>query len=286
MSGPRKKPHKIETIMLTPPMATKLLENNGLNRPLGDAHVKRIAEQITAGKWRFNGDTIKIADGGDVLDGQHRLWAVVESNTAIETIIVHGIEPDAFSTIDTIRRARSSSDVVALAGVSRNRAAVAGALTWLIRHQRNVLEQYREPENRVENADVEQALKDNPGIIRAVDAVTSVKGVANPALMGFAYYLVSNRDEELADRMVETMRNPGAIHMNDPFFKLRVFFLSDKEAARRRDGLKTIAVMFKAINAAAKGEHIARLIWQSQGAKPEPFPKLTVPAKTRPLRVA
>ena len=64
---------KLEVITLTPEMATELLELNKHNRPLSDGHVRRIAAQIQEGKWKFNGDTIKIAVDHSVLDGQHRV---------------------------------------------------------------------------------------------------------------------------------------------------------------------------------------------------------------------
>ncbi len=100
-----REPPKI--ITLTPEMAMSLLEANQNNRPLNHQHVDRIANQITKGKWKFNGDTIKLATNRDVLDGQHRLWAVVEAKQPIETAIIYDIEPEAFATIDTLRKPRS-----------------------------------------------------------------------------------------------------------------------------------------------------------------------------------
>src|SRR5580692_2847485 len=103
---------QFQKIMLTPEMAVQFLEHNTLNRPLSDQHVKRLVGQIIGGKWKFNGDTIKISKGGGILDGQHRLWAVVESKVSIETGLVMGIEKDAFATIDTLRKPRSGADVL------------------------------------------------------------------------------------------------------------------------------------------------------------------------------
>lgn len=69
--------HNPTILTVTPEMAAKLLEHNKWNRPLNDLHVHRIKNQILKGKWQFNGDTIKVSADGDVLDGQHRLWAVI-----------------------------------------------------------------------------------------------------------------------------------------------------------------------------------------------------------------
>src|ERR1700689_2182609 len=118
MSGDSSNSANPRKILLTPELAAQLLDHNNLNRPLNDQHVKRIANQILAGKWKFNGDTIKLSVKKDVLDGQHRLWAVMESKVPIETIIVEGIEAEAFATIDTLRKPRSGADVLALKGAT------------------------------------------------------------------------------------------------------------------------------------------------------------------------
>lgn len=254
-------------------MAQALLEHNTHNRPIQDQHVKRIAGQIVSGKWRYNGDTIKVSVDGGVLDGQHRLWAVMESKIPIETVIVYGIEKEAFATIDTLRRPRSGADVLALNGVSRYRASTSAALQWLIRWQRGCIENYRDAKNRVENSDVELAYSENASMERAIERVQCVKGLVNPALLGFFYFVLANRSPELAERMINTLSNPAGVQINDPFFRLRMYFNSDRT---RKDPMVTIALMIKAANAAFYGREIKNLNWISQGAKPEPFPKLEV----------
>lgn len=263
-------------ILLTPEMATRYLEYNTLNRPLNELHVKRIAHQIISGKWRFNGDTIKFSTKKDVLDGQHRLWAVVEANIPVETLIVEGIEADAFATIDTLRKPRSGSDILALKGATRHRAYTSAALQWLIRWQRKVVEDYRSPVNRIENSDIELMYDNNPGVERAVDRVVRLRGLANPSIVGFFYYILANRSPELAERMVHTLENPAGISMNDPFFRLRMYFTS--EAMKKKDPVVSIALMIKAANACYYNKEVKSLSWRNQGSAPEPFPKLEVAA--------
>lgn len=259
--------------IVTPEDAMALLESNGSNRPLNDQHVKRIARQIEGGKWKFNGDTIKVSSTNDILDGQHRLWAIIEAKTAVETIIVRGIEPDAFATIDTMRKPRSGSDVLALMGATNHRSTISVALQWLTRWQRKCLENYRAPINRIENSDVEQAYRNNPGINRAAEAASRLRGLANPGLIAFFYFILTNRNPDLAERMLHTLEKPAGVDINDPFFRLRVYFTSDKA---RKEPLTTIAFMIKAANAAHEGREIKTLNWRSQGSVPEPFPTLNV----------
>lgn len=267
---------KIRTLLLSPEKAVELLEHNTQNRPLSGQHVQRIARQILDDKWRFNGDTIKVSKTGDVLDGQHRLWAVVEAKKPIETIIVYGIEREAFATIDTVRKMRSGGDTLALSGATRYRNITAGALQWLLRWQRGTLEDYRAPQNKIENSDVETAYESNPQMIRAVERAVKLRSLTNPSIMAFVYYVLTNWNEELAERMMMTLDDPANVGVNDPFFRLRAFFTADHH--KKKEPLTTIALCFKAANAAARGQKIQVLNWRNQGTRAEGFPKLEVKA--------
>lgn len=265
---------KAEPTIVTPALATQLLEMNRHNRPISDLHVKRLADQITRGLWQYNGDTIKIANNKEVLDGQHRLWAVITADKAIETLIVNGVEPEAFTTIDTLRKHRLPSDIVGMCGTTRNRNAIASALQWFVRYENGVLEDYRAPQHRVENEDVKRAFEKNPGIAGSVEQAVRVRGVVNPGVMGFFHYLLSLKNADLADRMIDIFDDPAGVSTRDPFFKLRAHFLDAKRRARRSDALTSIALMIKAANFAKAGQKIDALYWRNQGRSPEAFPVL------------
>lgn len=275
MRTPSDKSPKVVT--LTPEDAAHLLESNQSNRPLNQQHVNRIAAQIRSGKWRFNGDTIKISNNNDILDGQHRLWAIISAELPVETILVRGIEQDAFATIDTLRKPRSGSDVLALLGVSNHRSTISVGLQWLIRWQRgrsgSVLENYRAPQNRIENSDIEEAYRNNPGMARAAERANKLRGIVQPGMLAFFYFILTNRNPDLAERMMHTLENPSGIGINDPFFRFRAYCLGDKG---RKDAIVTIALMVKAANAAYEGREVKVLSWRNQGSVPEPFPLLDV----------
>lgn len=271
---PPRDDRELSIITLTPEHATKLLEHNKSNRPCSDSHVKRLAAQINEGKWRFNGDTIKITNDGEVMDGQHRLWAVIVTDTPIETVVVNGVEREAFSTIDTLRKPRSGGDVIALAGEGRYRNIIAAALAWLLRWQRKVMIEYRQPQNRIENSDIELAYESHPGIRQAVERARTLRSLVNQPILAFLYYALANRNEQLAERMIETLIDPAGVAITDPFYKLRAYLTTDHH--KQKDPVMVIAIAIKAINAAHKGERINLLSWKNQGSKPEEFPVLKV----------
>jgi hypothetical protein len=67
----------IETI--TPKQAQVILAHNDRNRSLASSRVTVYSGAMLAGEWRMNGETIKFNGDGTLLDGQHRLAAVVRS---------------------------------------------------------------------------------------------------------------------------------------------------------------------------------------------------------------
>lgn len=92
---------RLETI--TPKKATQLLKLNTKNRPISMSAVEKLSNAIKRGEWKLNGDTIKL--NGDVLiDGQHRLNAIIKSGVACQAYIVRGVQSDAFDTLDQGRR--------------------------------------------------------------------------------------------------------------------------------------------------------------------------------------
>ena len=236
-------------VTLTPEIAFEMLEANRFNRPLSQQLVNRIAEQIRRGLWKFNGDTIKVSTTLDVLDGQHRLWA-------------------------TIRKYRGAADTVALEGVTRHRATIAGALNWLIRYERGVLETYKQPANRVENSDVKEAMRANPRIVAAAERCAPLRRLVNAGLATFFYYVLSTQNAALADEMIDSLADPSRLAVDHPYYLLRAYLLADHPAPK--DSVKTIALMIKASNAVYRGQRLRYLEWRAGGKNPERFPELDV----------
>lgn len=105
---------KIEFI--TPKLAEKLLSKNCINRPVKKNTVDYYSDIIKRGQWELNGESIKISKEGILLDGQHRLMAIVKSGIGIKTVIVEGLDSNTFDTIDQ-GVARTTSDLFNMQGI-------------------------------------------------------------------------------------------------------------------------------------------------------------------------
>ena len=273
----RKPTNETEIVMITPDMARKLLEGNKQNRPLIQAHVNRISGQIRDGKWKFNGDTIKIADTEDILDGQHRLWAIFETGIAVPSVIVRGIKADAFSTIDTIRRVRSGADVLALTdqATAKTLSYTAAALKWLIQYQRTKgdLRIKGRAQYRPENSDILAAYNAHDHMPDAVDKVKHLRALCAPSILAFVYYIAASQNAEIGDKMIEVFDAPGKTALTHPFMILR-----DQLAKNKYPPVEKIALMFKALNAVRHNKRVSVLRWTGQGANAEPFPIINIKA--------
>jgi hypothetical protein len=103
--------------------------NNARNRPFDETHSRKLGQDILAGHWRFNCETIIVSKHGDVDSGQHRLIALViacaewrknphgypawpDSPPTIRSLIVFGADdsPETLRTLDNVKP-RSLMDV-------------------------------------------------------------------------------------------------------------------------------------------------------------------------------
>jgi len=105
---------KMETI--TPTKAKIILGNNPKNRQVRPNHVLALAHEIENDHWLINGDAIRIAKSGILLDGQHRLLAVIKADKAIKSYIVNDLDEKALNTID-VGKNRSAADVFQIQGI-------------------------------------------------------------------------------------------------------------------------------------------------------------------------
>ena len=66
---------------ISPQQAEKMLNSNKGNRKLRDGVVEKYALDMVSGNWTQCPVPISFLQNGDVADGQHRLWAIIESIT-------------------------------------------------------------------------------------------------------------------------------------------------------------------------------------------------------------
>lgn len=78
---------RLETILVTPDLAEMFLKNNLANRKMRVTHVDMFVRELQAGTFRTTHQGVAISKTGKLLDGQHRLAAIVKSGIAATMVV-------------------------------------------------------------------------------------------------------------------------------------------------------------------------------------------------------
>jgi len=213
---------KVVLTNLTPDAAQRLLANNTFNRPLRQKRINKLARTVLDGRWKFNGASIVVDKRGCLLDGQHRCHAVIRANKAIRTVLVTGVSPKVFNTIDQGAK-RTGADIFNLCGVS-NPSEVASSLTIVYQH-RNDITEGSEGGNVVPDMDERTALFDSIAAYEELvrDVCHYKKNLVHvfsmPMLAGL-YFLFQEKHKRAAQRFLAafagtheggSLKNPARI---------------------------------------------------------------------------
>lgn len=85
---------------ITPDLAHQMLSRNEGNRRLRVWWVEAMASAMSRGEWLTTHQGVAFTAAGRLVDGQHRLAAVVKSGVSIEILVVRGLDETAFHVID------------------------------------------------------------------------------------------------------------------------------------------------------------------------------------------
>lgn len=87
---------------ITPEMAAAYLECNvNNNRSVRQDRVRMYMNDMLADNWSLNGESIKFDCYGNLVDGQHRLWAILQSGKTVPMLVARNVDENAFMTVDT-----------------------------------------------------------------------------------------------------------------------------------------------------------------------------------------
>lgn len=96
------------------------------NRHVNKERVRNYATDMRNGAWSMNGEPIIQDENRVVIDGQHRLRAVIESGATISFLIVEGVRREAARTIDQ-GLSRTMAHGMQMSGMKNANSVVAAA---------------------------------------------------------------------------------------------------------------------------------------------------------------
>lgn len=194
-----------KVVKITPELASEWLNHNLVNRDIRRKKVEMFARDITAGKWQTNGEAIIFNQNRELIDGQHRLSAIVMAKKPVEMLVVNGIANDV--TLFDRGSNRSTTDVFRLMGydakVANNSTVSMVRMHYLFQFSKD----------NVSDSELLDYISRHENNIVKADQIRKRLGSSNkygfkmgaPAFLAFFYAYELGFDEKKIDRFTEIL---------------------------------------------------------------------------------
>lgn len=210
----------VRMVTIGPDTAAEMLRSNHTNRPLRPKKVRQYVEDMTAGRWKDSFDPIRFGRSGRLIDGQHRLHAIVAAGVTLQMLVVYDVDDSAFDVFDN-GAPRTLADMLVIEGyegwVARTGASAAQIAIAIAN---GMVPGNTSAANNV----ARQFVLDNPELMTSVEFLGSLprKGVPMSHSIGAALHLFMNRlDPSLAERFFRGLFLGEGLHEGDVLLELR-----------------------------------------------------------------
>lgn len=207
---------------ITPEMAREILAKNTNNRSLNNNTVEFYMEQMSKGHWQLNGESIKIASDGTLLDGQHRLEACSRLACPFDTLVVRGVDKDTFATIDN-GKIRSFADHMKISGMRGGYLGTLAAASRIVMcFQKDG--KFLDVKRRYTPTDIIEFCETTEGrwLAKSVDHVPEpLKKLLPFALAAALHYMFSCVDPTKTEEFFNALTTGAALNEGSPILTLR-----------------------------------------------------------------
>ena len=261
----------VKLVSVTPDMAFEMLEKNTRNRKVDEKRVRQYAKDMKSSRWALNGSTIVIAEDGTLLDGQHRLWAVIEANVPVQLLIVYNADKDSIVTMD-IGKARTANNILQIEQSAHpGTAAKLTKLLWI----HDFMDGNLAPESCrmfVSNSSLRTFYNERKEMIEcAAKLAEHGKHPFAKAHMALAFCIIG-RDTAHRDKIgsfFETLKSGACLTEKHPIMTLRTRLLDNRLKVRVLSVQETLATYIRVWNAYVRGKDLTTIRWNASEPMPE-----------------
>lgn len=244
----------IETI--DPKKAAEYLALNTKNRALVGRHLQSLTRDMKNGRWISNGDPIRF-NSDKLIDGQHRLQAIIDSGVTLEFVVIRQLPEKAFETID-IGRKRSMPDLLSIEGKGHPQI-LSSAIAYVARYM--IYGNIRSHE-RITHAERFEVLATNPQVERLAE-IYAARGYplkTAPSVLAAVHYLCWLKNRKQADDYMNAVVMGENLVEGDPAFAVRRWIIRAHTAAPSpRTAEYTALVLIRGWNAFRAGERLTTI---------------------------
>lgn len=267
-----------EERIVTPELAESLLERNVMNRPIDKGVVNFMAASMARGEWKITHQGVALDgdfDSGRLLDGQHRLHAVIKSGVPVRMLVFLHVLPETFSVLDTGKK-RTAGDVLNLSG-EKDATLLGSTIRHVLLFNESPDASWGGAQSRVTNEQIINEFKRSPSEYRDAVSVgrvlsSDVGMIATAATT--AYYVTMQAAPSVDEtEWIEGLRYGANLSIGDPRLAvLNVFrrLNSGSTARRRTDTRGHMGLYIKGWNAWVKSREVRSLRFQQKEKFPNP----------------
>ena len=253
-------------IDVTPEMAGVMLERNTKNRPCRRQTVAHYARQMSEGKWHYTRVPVIFSIDGVLIDGQHRLRAIIESGATVKMDLAFGAPADSFSFID-VGKGRSASDIFSIHGV-KNSSLMAAAVRWVVGYETNTLN--AKGGGAYTADELYEFYQNHEGLQDSYHAawLFSKTRLAPPAMMCALHYLMAKKNRAQADAFFEGVAEGVGLTKGAPALALRNKLILNASSDEKRSPRKMAGLTVRAWAKVREGVPVSTLKFKDDDVFP------------------
>jgi hypothetical protein len=247
-------------VAIDPETAARWLTHNGANRNVRTRQVIKYANDMLAGRWKLTGAPIQFAGDGRLLDGQHRLHAVVRAGVTVPMFVVRGLPTDAQSYMDTGAK-RTVSDQLGIAGYQYATVVAAGgklALLWTTGR----LAQSKT--DSISDSEIRNFVENNEYLIEAARFTTRLRRMGldlHPSVVCAVFWALveAGHDEERVLAFFSAMAEMRSDGPGDPKHALLQRIATARRSRQRIESPQMLSMVIRAYNADYTGKKMRNI---------------------------
>lgn len=262
-----------EVQIVNPQVAKRMLEKCYRPRNVAMTRVYRYAHEMDGGNWVV-AEPLMFNCDGRLIEGQHRLKAVIVCGKPVRFLVVRGYDRDK-----TFGKLGGGAERKLRHWFQINNETLPDVLARVVymaaRDEAGRIPTQSGGGFRFTPTDGLDFLIDHPTIR---DSVVKGKGTVNTlaprAMLSFCHYKFSQFDAIAAEAFLLDLVTGESTGDGDPVFMLRQKLRANRRAAAKLSQNHMLALIYKAWNAERGNIKLKNLEWNNLSDKPEPFPTL------------
>jgi len=211
---------KVFVALITPEIARIIWQHKNINRGIHLSQLRRLARALTQRRWQLNGEPLIFDRDGRLVEGQHRIKAVIDTGVSMVTLVVYGIDWELLGSMG-LGAKRSIGDILGIRGI-KNGNHIGAALRWVYRYEHGLM---NNPHPNVTDDELADTYPTHAGLQDSFPLGARAQGLAAPAMVTALHYLCVKRDRATANAFFWKFGTGEQLEANDVVLVLRNRFL-------------------------------------------------------------